>query len=1156
MADRDFVVKNGLVVDTNTLVVDATNNRVGVGTATPAEKLDVISGLARFANDTTPASEGDGAAYFGKIGGQAFVSSTGGFAVRDSGTTRLTVDTSGNILQGTTTSITGAGGVATINQIAGTTSAGSRSAFVYSAANTAASVYEMGKSANATLGSHTLVDDGETLGTLRWSGSDGTNFIRAAEIGGIVNGTPGTNDMPGALTFGTTADGETAPTERMRIDSLGFVGIGTTTPTDLLQLVGGNILIGTDSGDPFNVKARVRIQGGGSEYIQIKSDGTGTLGLLFGDETDDFLAGILSEQLNGNNLTFWAGNAQRLTITSTGGVGIGTVSPATALDVVGAVTADGLAVADSFTGRVILGTFTNTENAAGTEAAITLGSANTSCDVSLVARRVGANFGSDFYIETSDSVNGTNRKRLNIAEDGDISFYEPTGTTPKFFWDASAESLGIGTTSPSTKLDVSGTVTATAFAGPLTGAVTGNASTATALQTARTISLGGDLSGSATFDGSANVTITATIAADSVALGTDTTGNYVASITNGSYITGGNGGSEGAALTLAVDAATAATASKVVARDASGNFSANTITAALTGNATTATTLQTARTIAISGDVTGIATSFNGSADITISAGITANTIVDADINASAAIADTKLATISTAGKVSNSATTATDLNTASAIVARDASGNFSANTITANLVGNASTVTNGALTTGTLAQFASTTSAQLAGVISDASGSGALVFGTSPTFATSILAGSATMGLFDTTATTINFAGAATTGNFGYDGTAASTTNISTGATATATTKTVNLGTGGAAGSTTNINIGSSVAGTTTISSPNITISGLADTATTATHYYVETSGGNIAPKTLANARTEIVNTAAVNAAGATTLGTVSVGTWNGSVIDGQYGGTGVNNTGRTITLGGNISTANSVTTSGNFALTLTTTAATNVTLPTTGTLATRAGTETLTNKTISAVTLTGTLTANGSVGTAGQVLTSNSTGIYWSTGGSGSAVIISDTAPSTPTNAQLWFDSSDGTLSIYYGDGTSSQWVSVVSSQADAAFRIKTSNYTASNRDNIIADTSAGSFTVTLPASPTSGQYVTIYDNASWGINNLTIGRNGSTIENIADDFVIDVSSIKVEFIYNGSTWQIYSSVAQTGPGTAVPSLDEVAAIAIALG
>jgi hypothetical protein len=65
------------------------------------------------------------------------------------------------------------------------------------------------------------------------------------------------------------------------------------------------------------------------------------------------------------------------------------------------------------------------------------------------------------------------------------------------------------------------------------------------------------------------------------------------------------------------------------------------------------------------------------------SANIVNDTIVNADINASAAIADTKLATIATAGKVSNSATTATNANTASAIVARDASGNFAAGDIT-----------------------------------------------------------------------------------------------------------------------------------------------------------------------------------------------------------------------------------------------------------------------------------------------------------------------------------------------------------------------------------------------------------------------------------------------------------------------------------------
>lgn len=70
-------------------------------------------------------------------------------------------------------------------------------------------------------------------------------------------------------------------------------------------------------------------------------------------------------------------------------------------------------------------------------------------------------------------------------------------------------------------------------------------------------------------------------------------------------------------------------------------------------------------------------------------------TIVNADINASAAIADTKLATISTGGKVSNSATTATSANTASAIVARDGSGNFTAGTITATMVTISGTTTN-----------------------------------------------------------------------------------------------------------------------------------------------------------------------------------------------------------------------------------------------------------------------------------------------------------------------------------------------------------------------------------------------------------------------------------------------------------------------------
>jgi hypothetical protein len=66
-----------------------------------------------------------------------------------------------------------------------------------------------------------------------------------------------------------------------------------------------------------------------------------------------------------------------------------------------------------------------------------------------------------------------------------------------------------------------------------------------------------------------------------------------------------------------------------------------------------------------------------------IAADIAAGSITNTEISASAAIVDTKLATIATANKVSNSATTATSANTNSAIVARDASGNFAATTAT-----------------------------------------------------------------------------------------------------------------------------------------------------------------------------------------------------------------------------------------------------------------------------------------------------------------------------------------------------------------------------------------------------------------------------------------------------------------------------------------
>ena len=91
------------------------------------------------------------------------------------------------------------------------------------------------------------------------------------------------------------------------------------------------------------------------------------------------------------------------------------------------------------------------------------------------------------------------------------------------------------------------------------------------------------------------------------------------------------------------------------------------------------------------------------------------------------------------------------------------------------------------------------------------------------------------------------------------------------------------------------------------------------------------------------------------------------------------------------------------------------------------------------------------------------------------------------------------------------------------------------RTSAYTAVPTDKIIADTSGGSFTITLPAAPTVGTSVMIADGGNWNTNNLIVARNGSTIEGLAEDITLNIPGIQTEFIYDGTTWEVY---AFTGP------------------
>ncbi len=82
-----------------------------------------------------------------------------------------------------------------------------------------------------SLGGTTVVQDSDQLGSIYFNGADGTDSNSyGAEIRASVDGSPGSNDMPGRLAFFTTADGAATSTERLRIDSKGMIGIGGVTP--------------------------------------------------------------------------------------------------------------------------------------------------------------------------------------------------------------------------------------------------------------------------------------------------------------------------------------------------------------------------------------------------------------------------------------------------------------------------------------------------------------------------------------------------------------------------------------------------------------------------------------------------------------------------------------------------------------------------------------------------------------------------------------------------------------------------------------------------------------------------------------------------------------------------------------------------------------
>ena len=221
----------------------------------------------------------------------------------------------------------------------------------------------------------------------------------------------------GVVGFGAigTTDASGAKTESIRIANNGNVGIGTTSPNGLLHVY-------KSSASP-TILARFE-NPTGEALVEIKSINDNLGVLQFADNADGNVGAIQYDH-GSNSMRFKTNDAERMRLASNGNLGIGTDSPDVKLEVVVASPTDGI-VAD----------FVNSTNAGGTVAAIKLSNADAeSCDVILGANRVGANFGSDFFIKLSDNIDGSNIERFRIREDGNV---------------------GIGATNPVAKLEILG----------------------------------------------------------------------------------------------------------------------------------------------------------------------------------------------------------------------------------------------------------------------------------------------------------------------------------------------------------------------------------------------------------------------------------------------------------------------------------------------------------------------------------------------------------------------------------------------------------------------------------------------------------------------------------------------------------------------------
>nr|BAR23585.1 putative endosialidase [uncultured Mediterranean phage uvMED] len=216
--------------------------------------------------------------------GNTVVNSASGGATQFAigGGEKARIDSSGRLLVGTTSSRGGnfnnGSGVDSQFLLEGTSFVTSFANIVRNSNDANSAGFALSKSRGTSVGSNTIVQNGDKLGEIAFQGSDGAKMVGAADIKCQVDGTPGTSDMPGRLVFSTCSDGASSPTERMRISSNGSTTLTTnstdTSVTDVTQLVLKN------SSNAANTMAGIRFEASSNSdsdyFIVHKKHGSGT----------------------------------------------------------------------------------------------------------------------------------------------------------------------------------------------------------------------------------------------------------------------------------------------------------------------------------------------------------------------------------------------------------------------------------------------------------------------------------------------------------------------------------------------------------------------------------------------------------------------------------------------------------------------------------------------------------------------------------------------------------------------------------------------------------------------------------------------------------------------------------------------------------------